>query len=360
MTMRRSLPAPPRALLPGIAECVALGLVLAIGGCSNDQAGKKGKADEKTAEAKASEKKAEKKDDAKKAATGDKSGEKPADCCKYCVDGTPCGDECVEDGKECKAESPGCACEGHKRPAPQFKKGDRALKGLIAADVPAYNKAQGDPTDGLFTLEQAFEGDDKLADKEAGKLTAIFDTTMGKFECELFEDGAPLTVANFVGLARGKRPFLDKESKEWKTANFYDGVIFHRVIDGFMVQTGDRAGTGRGSTGFFVPDEFDKKLRHNKAGILSMANRNRVNQRTQKLNVDEKTGQTIGNTGSSQFFITVRDTSQLDDRHTVFGQCDPKIPKKISKVETRTNRALGEDHKPVEDVKIKKLTFVRK
>lgn len=365
--MRRSLSATPHALLPRIAGCLTLGLLLALGACSNDQAGKKGKGGDGADDEKSGQKKDRKKDheasgkgDEKNAAADPKAGEKPADCCRYCVDGTPCGDQCIEEGKECKADGPGCACEGDKRPAPKFKKGDRALKGLIAADVPAFNKAQGDPVDGFFTLEQAFEGDAKLADKEAGKLTAVFDTTMGKFECELFEDGAPLTVANFVGLARGKRPFLDSGSKEWKTANFYDGVLFHRVIDGFMVQTGDRAGTGRGATGFFVPDEFDKKLRHNKAGILSMANRNRVDNRTQKLNVDEKTGQTIGNTGSSQFFITVRDTSQLDDRHTVFGQCDPTIPKKISKVEVRTNRQLGEDHKPVEDVKIKTITFTRK
>lgn len=357
--MRRSPAAPPHALLPGIAECLALGLVLAVGACSNDQPAKKDKED-KAADHKASAEKGEQKRDAKKPPAPRKAGEKPIDCCMYCVDGTPCGDQCLAEGEACSAEAPGCACEGSKRPAPKFKKGDRALKGLIAADVPAYNKAQGDPVDGLFTLEQAFEGDEKLADKSAGTLTAVFDTTMGKFECELFEEGAPITVANFVGLARGKRPFLDKDTKEWITTNFYDGVIFHRVIDGFMDQTGDRAGTGRGSTGFFVPDEFDPKLRHNKPGILSMANRNRVNPRTQKLEVDEKTGQTLGNTGSSQFFITVRDTSQLDDRHTVFGQCDPKIPKKISKVEVRTNRQLGEDHKPVEDVTIKKLTIVRK
>jgi cyclophilin family peptidyl-prolyl cis-trans isomerase len=337
---------------------LGLGLSFALlagpGGCADGQS-KKGdpKAEKKDA------KKAEKKEEKADAKKSDDGGEPGQECCKYCVGGTPCGDECVDKDTKCKVE-PGCACHEDDRPAPKFKKGDRALKGLIKPDVPAYNKAQGDPIEGFFTLEQAFEGDADLANKENGKLMATFDTEMGKFECEMFEDGAPLTVANFVGLARGTRPFLDKETKEWKTAPFYDGVIFHRVIEGFMIQTGDRTGTGRGAVGYFVPDEFDKKLRHNKGGILSMANRNRVDQKTQKLKRDPLTGMRIGNTGSSQFFVTVRDTGQLDDRHTVFGQCDEKIPKKISKVKVRTNRALGEDHKPVEDVKIKTLTFARK
>ncbi len=356
--MSRSRSTPPHPLLTALGLALASAFVLGSGACSNDQPGAEDKA--KAAKKTPDEPKAEKKAD-EKAATKP-AGEKPAaeECCKYCVEGTPCGDDCLAEGKECKAEGDGCACPGSERQAPKFKKGDRALKGLIAADLPAYNKAQGDTIEGIFSLEQAFEGDPALADASAGKLRVVFDTTMGKIDCELFEEGAPATVANFVGLARGKRPYVDSETKEWTTGKYYDGVTFHRVIEGFMVQTGDRSGTGRGGPGYFVPDEFDKKLRHNKPGILSMANRNRVDPATQKLKVDPKTGQRIGNTGSSQFFITVRDTSQLDDRHTVFGQCDPKVPKAISKVKVRTNRALGEDHKPVEEVKIKSLKFSRK
>lgn len=366
--MHGSLRTPPRRL----ETLLGLGLVLALGtgswACSNDQGNSKngGKKGDEKAEKKADDKaddKADSKKDAKADAGKKDGGDAGAnkECAKYCVEGTPCGDECIEEGTECKAEGEGSACAGSERPAPKFKKGDRALKGLIAADLPAYNKAQGDTVEGYFTLEMAFEGDDKLADKESGKLIATFDTTMGKFDCELFEEGAPLTVANFVGLGRGTRPFLDKKTKEWMTGTkFYDDVLFHRVIEGFMVQTGDRTGTGRGSPGYFVPDEFDKKLRHNKPGILSMANRNRPDPKTQKLRRDPKTGQRIGNTGSSQFFITTVPTPQLDDRHTVFGMCDAKIPKKISEVKVRTNRALGEDHKPVEDVKIKTITFSRK
>lgn len=283
------------------------------------------------------------------------------DCCRYCLDTVACGDDCLDEGKTCETESDGCACAGTERPAPKFREGDRALAGLIRADVPAFNKAQGDPVDGFFTLDKAFEGDEQLTDTEAGTLYAKFKTSMGDFECELFEEHAPLTVANFVGLARGVRPFKDPKSKEWTKRPFYDGVLFHRVIDGFMVQTGDPTGTGTGNPGYFIPDEFHPQLRHVGPGILSMANRNRVDPRTQKLRTDPKTGELVGNTGSSQFFITVTSTGQLDDRHSVFGKCsDASVPKKIAKVETVTNAALRMDHKPKEDVKIETIEVYRK
>lgn len=299
-------------------------------------------------------------DAAPAAATGQKDS--PAEkCCRYCLDATPCGDTCLDEGKTCEEEADGCACPGSDRPTPKFRDGDKALAGLIAADVPAYNKAQGDPIDGLFTLEMAFEGDEKLADTDAGTLYANFETTMGDFECELFEEQAPLTVASFVGLARGVRPFKDPEEKTWTKAPFFEGILFHRVIDGFMIQTGDPTGTGTGSPGFFVPDEFHPDLRHVGPGVLSMANRNRVDRATQKLRTDPMTGQTVGNTGSSQFFVTVAPTPHLDDRHTIFGRCkDASVPKKISKVETVTNAALRMDHKPKDEVKIKKVEVYRK
>jgi cyclophilin family peptidyl-prolyl cis-trans isomerase len=189
----------------------------------------------------------------------------------------------------------------------------------------------------------------------------VFDTSMGTIECKLFEDKAPLTVANFVGLARGIRPFLDPKERgatEWKKAPYYDGTIFHRVIEGFMIQGGDPTGTGTGTPGYFIPDEFHPDLRHTGPGILSMANRNQVDPMTEKLRVDKQTGQTIGNTGSAQFFITVAPTAALDDRHTVFGKCDPKVAEEISKVRVQTRP--GVDHRPFDDVKINKLEIVRK
>ena len=217
-------------------------------------------------------------------------------------------------------------------PTPKYKKGQLVRAGLSAEDVLEYNKAQGDPL-GKIDLKTALAGDPVLEDTSKGKLFAEFDTTMGKFRCELYEEKSPNTVANFVGLGRGVRPFYDKKTDEWKTAPFYDGIIFHRVIPGFMIQTGDPLGAGTGGPGYLIADEFDTSLRHVGAGILSMANRG-------------------VNTGSSQFFVTVAATPHLDDKHAIFGKCDPKIAIKISEVKTRSER-------PLDEVKINKLTFTR-
>lgn len=126
-------------------------------------------------------------------------------------------------------------------------------------------------------------------------------TTLGDILCRLFADKAPKTVANFVELATGKKEYLDPKTKEKKTGNFYDGIIFHRVIPGFMIQTGDPLGMGYGGPGYQFEDEFHKDLKHSKAGILSMANSG-------------------PNTNGSQFFITHAPTPHLDNRHSVFGE----------------------------------------
>jgi cyclophilin family peptidyl-prolyl cis-trans isomerase len=118
------------------------------------------------------------------------------------------------------------------------------------------------------------------------KYTAVFHTDKGTFEVELYADKVPNTVNNFVFLARDK---------------FYDGVTFHRVIHGFMAQGGDPTGTGTGGPGYRFADEFHPSLRHNSAGILSMANAG-------------------PNTNGSQFFITHVPTPHLDNRHSVFGK----------------------------------------
>ncbi|TPV94756.1 MAG: peptidylprolyl isomerase [Myxococcales bacterium FL481] len=184
---------------------------------------------------------------------------------------------------------------------------------------------------------------------------------MGKITCELYEKQAPLTVANFVGLARGTRPAQDPKTKKWdKGKKYFDGMLFHRVIEGFMLQTGDPTGTGTGGPNYFVLDEFDPSLRHNSAGLLSMANRNPVDPKTKTLYKDPKTGQPLGNTGSSQFFVTVAKTPHLDDRHTVFGKCDTKVATKISKVEVTTNPALRLDHRPKEDVHLRSVKIERR
>ncbi len=115
---------------------------------------------------------------------------------------------------------------------------------------------------------------------------AEIETTLGTIKIELFAKEAPDTVKNFITLAE---------------KGYYDGVIFHRVIPGFMIQGGDPTGTGRGGPGYTIIDEFHPKLRHGKAGMLSMANAG-------------------PDTGGSQFFITLAATPHLDDRHAIFGQ----------------------------------------
>jgi peptidyl-prolyl cis-trans isomerase B (cyclophilin B) len=118
------------------------------------------------------------------------------------------------------------------------------------------------------------------------KYTATIDTTQGPIKLELFAKAAPRTVNNFVFLSREK---------------FYDGIVFHRVIPDFMVQTGDPTGTGRGGPGYRFQDEFDGNPHRHETGTLSMANAG-------------------PNTNGSQFFITHRPQPHLDGRHTVFGQ----------------------------------------
>ena len=113
-----------------------------------------------------------------------------------------------------------------------------------------------------------------------------FTTNKGVFVAEMFEDNAPLTTKNFIELVE---------------KGFYDGIIFHRVIDGFMIQGGDPTGTGMGGPGYKIKDEFGEGLKHDDEGILSMANAG-------------------PNTGGSQFFITLAPTPWLNGHHAIFGK----------------------------------------
>jgi peptidyl-prolyl cis-trans isomerase A (cyclophilin A) len=132
---------------------------------------------------------------------------------------------------------------------------------------------------------------------------AHFVTSMGNFTLHLFDKDAPKTVANFVGLATGKKAWKDPRSGQMVHRPYYSNVLFHRVIPEFMIQGGDPLGNGTGGPGFEVPDEFNAKLRHNKVGIVSMANTGRPN------------------TNGGQFFITVSaNLARLDDHYSVFGE----------------------------------------
>jgi peptidyl-prolyl cis-trans isomerase A (cyclophilin A) len=132
-------------------------------------------------------------------------------------------------------------------------------------------------------------------------LNAQFTTSEGNFTVRLFEEEVPNTVANFVGLAEGSKEFTDPTGGQKVKRPYYDGLIFHRVIDGFMIQGGDPLGTGTGGPGYKFGDEFSPTLRHSKPGILSMANAG-------------------PNTNGSQFFITLAATPWLDNKHSVFGE----------------------------------------
>src|SRR5438876_11294665 len=132
-------------------------------------------------------------------------------------------------------------------------------------------------------------------------LYAHFTTSEGSFKVHLFDEEAPSTVANFVGLAEGSKEWTDPRTGRKVKQPYYNGTIFHRVIDGFMIQGGDPLGQGTGGPGYMFADEFHPGARHSKAGMLSMANAG-------------------PNTNGSQFFITLGPTPHLDNRHSVFGE----------------------------------------
>lgn len=148
---------------------------------------------------------------------------------------------------------------------------------------------------------------------------AVFQTNRGDFNVELFADKAPKTVDNFIKLAK---------------KSYYDGVIFHRVIDGFMIQGGDPDGTGRGGPGYTIKDEFGEGLKHDSEGMLSMANAG-------------------PDTGGSQFFITLAPTTWLDGKHAIFG----KVVKGMDIVKKIGSSKTGAGDKPVEDIVIKKIVI---
>ena len=173
----------------------------------------------------------------------------------------------------------------------------------------------------------------KKAYKDLGDgLFADIETTKGHIVVKLNYKEVPTTVANFVTLAEGKNNFV---KVEYKGKPFYNGTIFHRVIDGFMIQGGDPTGTGMGDPGYRFEDEFVPSLKHSKKGILSMANSG-------------------PNTNGSQFFITQVPTPHLDGRHTVFGE----TVKGEEVIDAIAKAPRNSQDRPNEDIKIKNITIV--
>jgi cyclophilin family peptidyl-prolyl cis-trans isomerase len=159
--------------------------------------------------------------------------------------------------------------------------------------------------------------------------TAVFETNLGNFEAELYAKECPETVWNFINLAEGRQETA-------REGNFYDGLTFHRVIEGFVIQGGCPQGTGTGGPGYQFADEFDSALRHDSEGLLSMANAG-------------------PGTNGSQFFVTLAPTPHLDDRHSVFGKVITglDVVNKIGSVKT------GPGDKPQEPVTMTRVHIKR-
>ena len=161
--------------------------------------------------------------------------------------------------------------------------------------------------------------------------TATLHTNHGDIVVNLLSDHAPKTVDNFVGLASGTREYTDPATGQKTTGKFYDGLTFHRVIDGFMIQGGDPQGTGMGGPGYTFGDEFHPDLVFNKPYLLAMANAG-------------------PGTNGSQFFITVGPTPHLNRRHTIFGEVADQSSRAV--VDTIAKVRTGRNDRPVDPVVI--------
>jgi peptidyl-prolyl cis-trans isomerase A (cyclophilin A) len=169
-------------------------------------------------------------------------------------------------------------------------------------------------------------------------LYAHFTTSEGSFTARLFDSETPNTVANFSGLADGSKEWTDPRSGRKVKQPYYDGTIFHRVIDGFMIQGGDPLGQGTGGPGYNFADEFHPSLKHSKAGILSMANRG-------------------PNTNGGQFFITLAATPWLDGKHSVFGEVVDGMDV-VTKIGRTPTSKPGD--RPVKPITVEKVTIDEK
>jgi peptidyl-prolyl cis-trans isomerase A (cyclophilin A) len=191
----------------------------------------------------------------------------------------------------------------------------KLLHALLLAACGAVAHPQAPTTDGLY---------------------ARFTTSMGTFHARLDHQHAPRTVANFISLAEGSRPWLDFPRAQLSHRPFYTGITFHRVIAGFVIQGGSPNGQGTDGPGYQFQDEFHPTLRHNQAGILSMANSG-------------------PHSNGSQFFITLGPTPHLDGKHTVFGE----VIEGLEVVERIGETKTGPGDRPIQDVRIESIDVLR-
>jgi peptidyl-prolyl cis-trans isomerase A (cyclophilin A) len=169
-------------------------------------------------------------------------------------------------------------------------------------------------------------------------LLAHFTTSEGNFTARLFEAETPETVKNFTGLAEGTKEWTDPRSGRKVKTPYYNGTIFHRVIEEFMIQGGDPLGQGTGGPGYTFGDEFHPKLRHDRPGLLSMANRG-------------------PNTNGGQFFITLVPTPWLDNKHSIFGEIVEGMDV-VKKIGSTPTSKPGD--RPLKPITIQSLTIERK
>ncbi len=209
------------------------------------------------------------------------------------------------------------------------------ITGTLLATVKINANAAAQKPAGDGNKEQSPEQAVKTLKPGAG-IYAVIDTSMGRIICKLFPDKAPIGVDNFVGLAEGTKEFIDPKTHEKSKKRYYDGLIFHRVIPGFMIQGGDPLGAGYGGPGYQFKNEVSPSLKFDTPGRLAYANAG-------------------PDTNGSQFFITHRATPHLDGGYTIFGTTikGQEVVDAIGNVK-RDNR-----DKPFDPVVMNKVTIVR-
>lgn len=213
--------------------------------------------------------------------------------------------------------------------------------GTARPERPSYDPAHvirepnaPDPEAGDFTLDEAVEGM-----PTDGQLVAEIGTQFGTMFCDLYADRVPHAVANFIGLARGRRPWWDARAGQWVRRPYYRGTTFHRVIPGYIVQGGDYLGDGSGSVGYTMPYEPHETLSHDRAGRLALAS--------------------VGDdpaTGGAQFYITDGPAPQLDGHATIFGQC---MPVEIVSQIARLPQSGEPDYRPLTPYPLERI-FIRR